>query len=178
MPNIYCGNNANHPELLNGTQILGDRYGCLRKGIGVGRGLPYDASYLNDYAPIDDTREYCGNNIDLPRQYDSFGTLKSCYTKGVGVGRRQKALEGPGPVPNNIIVNNPPTASLTSKIINIKNFILLLIFVIIFLSLYFTNPSFIKKGGSGTDKEDIDIEKFSLILTVALLILVIISIFI
>lgn len=180
MSNIYCGNNANHPELLNGTQILGDRYGCLRKGIGVGRYLPYDASYLNDYAPIDNTKEYCGNNVNLPEEYNRFGTLKSCYTKGVGVGRRQKALEGPGPV-NQIqpqIGENRPIMSLTSKILNIKNFILLLIFIIIFLSLYFTKPSFITKGGNGEDKDNIDIEKFTLILSVVLLVLIIISIFI
>ena len=92
--NIYCGNNRNNPKVVNGQQRIGTKYTCLRAGIGVGKNLPYDPSYLNEYIPIDNRRIYCGTHR-LPENYDYSGSLRECYTIGVGVGKRLKALEGP-----------------------------------------------------------------------------------
>ena len=50
--NIYCGNNRNNPKVVNGQQRIGTKYTCLRAGIGVGKNLPYDPSYLNEYIPL------------------------------------------------------------------------------------------------------------------------------
>jgi hypothetical protein len=83
----YCGNNALNSGLINGTSVIGTRYGCLRKGIGVGLHLPIDLSYLGPYIPIDNTRSYCGNNPVLPAGYDRFGSCTECLRKGVGVGK-------------------------------------------------------------------------------------------
>ena len=89
---IYCGNNNLHQPLINGEVELGTRYTCLKKGIGTGLNLPYDANYASDYEPIDNTRIYCGNNENLPRNYDRFGNLPQCLQTGVAIGKRQKAL--------------------------------------------------------------------------------------
>ncbi len=89
--NIYCGNNANHPELLNGTKILGTRYSCLQKGKLNGYSQPVDPNFLLPYQPIDTTKKYCGNSVNLPVGYDRFGGLYECYLKGMGVGKKLKA---------------------------------------------------------------------------------------
>ena len=39
---MYCGNNADHPDLLSGNKVIGNRYGCLMKGIGRGLHQPVD----------------------------------------------------------------------------------------------------------------------------------------
>jgi hypothetical protein len=93
MANIYCGNNALHPDLVNGTKILGSRYQCLRKGVGTGLNLPFDPDYGGPYAPIDNRRIYCGNAVDLPDGYDSMGNLAQCLQRGVGIGKLQRAQE-------------------------------------------------------------------------------------
>jgi hypothetical protein len=87
---MYCGNNRNSKELKNGKRI-GSRYQCLKKGIGVGMGLPLDLDYLQEYIPIDARKIYCGKAPRLPEGYDILGTSHMCYTKGVGVGRTMKA---------------------------------------------------------------------------------------
>lgn len=101
--NIYCGNNAEHPDLLNGTKILGSRFSCLQKGKTKGYSQPVDPNFLLPYRPIDTTRKYCGNSSILPNGYNRFGGLYECYLKGVGVGKKLKA--------NNAIIGDPPDPS-------------------------------------------------------------------
>jgi hypothetical protein len=91
---IYCGNNANHPDLLNGDRVLGTRYSCLQKGKSNGYSQPVDPNFLLPYQPIDQTKKYCGNNGALPGGYDRYGGLYECYLKGMGVGKRLKAQAG------------------------------------------------------------------------------------
>ena len=89
--NIYCGNNAQHPPLINGQKTLGTRNECLLKGIRIGNSLPVDPYFTLPYTPIDKTKKYCGSLPNLPAGYDRFGGLHECYSCGVGVGKRQKA---------------------------------------------------------------------------------------
>jgi len=88
---IYCGNNAEHHSLLDGSATLGTRYQCLRKGIGKGKSLPVDLDYLGSYSPIDNEKIYCGNNDNLPDGYDRFGNTTSCMQKGIGIGKKISA---------------------------------------------------------------------------------------
>lgn len=88
---IYCGNNANHSELRNGTKTLGTRLECLKKGIKNGKSLPVDPEFKKPYRPIVREKKYCGNLDDLPVGYHRFGGLHECYLSGVGVGKRIKA---------------------------------------------------------------------------------------
>jgi hypothetical protein len=91
--NMYCGNNANNRSVIRGEKVIGTRFKCMKKGVGKGLHMSYDDSYLDDYQPIDDTKSYCGNKDDLPEGYDRFGNLHECFIKGIGVGKRQKALK-------------------------------------------------------------------------------------
>lgn len=88
---MYCGNNANHPDLLNGKKTVGTRYGCLLKGKSFGFEQPIDENFLKPYVPIDNTKKYCGGANLLPDGYDRFGGLYECYLKGIGVGKKLKA---------------------------------------------------------------------------------------
>jgi hypothetical protein len=88
---MYCGNNLAHKKLMNGQLQLGTRYTCMRKGIGQGKSMPFDNSYLGEYIPIDDTKIYCGNGDILPAGYDRFGSLNQCLSKGIGIGIKKKA---------------------------------------------------------------------------------------
>jgi len=92
----YCGNNALFPDLLNGNKQLGTRYQCFKKGLGKGLNLPVDPNYNGPYNPIDPARVYCGNQNALPAGYDRMGNLSECLRKGIGVGKRQRALGGGG----------------------------------------------------------------------------------
>lgn|SRR3990167_7912431 len=83
---MYCGGNRNHPNLLSGLQILGDRYRCFKKGIGIGMNLPSDQED-SDYQPLDERKIYCGNFNVLPDDYDILGSNVMCIQKGVGVGK-------------------------------------------------------------------------------------------
>lgn len=67
---MYCGNNANNRRVVNGELEIGNRYGCMRKGVGQGLYMPYDKTYLDEYVPIVETKVYCGNNENLPNGYD------------------------------------------------------------------------------------------------------------
>jgi hypothetical protein len=87
---FYCGNNASHPSLLNGSKRLGTRYECLNKGIRYGLSQPIDSFYSKPYTPIDPTKKYCGLN-DIPVGYDRYGNLYECFSSGIGVGKRMKA---------------------------------------------------------------------------------------
>jgi len=98
MTNIYCGNNMNSPELGRrrrngkGGKVIGTKYGCFKKGIGVGLYvLPLDPEYSGDYQPIDTRKIYCGTKERLPNGYQIMGNNGLCFRKGVGVGRNLKA---------------------------------------------------------------------------------------
>ena len=91
MAEIYCGNNHNSLELKRG-KVIGTRYKCFQKGIGVGKYvLPLDPEYAGDYDPIDTRKIYCGNKSRLPPEYHIMGNNGICFRKGVGVGRSLKA---------------------------------------------------------------------------------------
>jgi len=144
---MYCGNNADHTDLLSGKLILGDRYGCLRKGIGRGNHQPMDPNYLGPYSPIDQRKVYCGQSGDLPDGYDLMGNLPQCLQKGMGIGKRQRALRGDD---RNIFKRHIKIFLLVSYLIMIA---------VTFSMLYFIKPSWImrvdEKGIS-----NIDIRKF------------------
>ena len=126
MPPTYCGNNALHPSLQNGS-VLGTRYSCLKKGIGKGSNMPYDINYTYPFEPIDPTRIYCGTNDNLPPDYDRFGNLPQCLQKGIAIGKIQKAQGGP-----------------PSLFYIYRKYIILIIFaVLLFVILNSNTPSFL-----------------------------------
>lgn len=90
---MYCGSNQLNAKVIDGSKVIGTRHGCLRKGIGVGLHMPYDASYNLPYQSIDQRRIYCGDG-QLPPTYDLYGSLQQCFSKGVGVGRHKVAQKG------------------------------------------------------------------------------------
>jgi hypothetical protein len=151
MNKIYCGNNAHHPGLINGTKALGTRYSCLQKGKNNGLNQPVDPNFLLPYQPIDTTRKYCGKSDILPIGYDRFGGLYECYLSGVGVGKRLKATG------NNI--ENYPSYNYSFKyngdrrsdrnndrnndISNIGLVIYILGFSLFFIGMYYGRPSII-----------------------------------
>lgn len=91
-PRLYCGNNANNSDVVNGIAVIGTRRGCLEKGKYIGNAQAPDPSFLRPYVPIDDTKVYCGNYDNKPAGYDRFGGLYECFLKGIGVGKRTKAV--------------------------------------------------------------------------------------
>jgi hypothetical protein len=148
--NYYCGNNRLNRELLNNTKILGTRYKCLQIGIGKGLNLPLDNDYLGDYDPIDDTKIYCGKKEDLPENYDKFGSLSECLRKGVGIGKRQKALNEDG---GDIVLEN----NYINNYIN-KYIIYFIIEILLFIILYNFTPKFLKKDKN--KHKELNIYKF------------------
>ena len=135
--NIYCGNNLLDSDLINGNSVLGSRLQCFRKGIGKGLNLPYDPKYAEDFLPIQETNFYCGNNDNLPEGYNNFGNLPQCLQKGIGVGKRQKALNGPEQFTLNLYKRY------------IINFTILLL---LFISLYLLKPQIIVEINKNNDK--------------------------
>jgi hypothetical protein len=93
---MYCGNNALYTGLINGTSVLGTRYKCLRRGIGIGRRLPFDPIYLEPYAPLFVDKIYCGSSPTLPQGYSRFGSLYDCHRAGVAVGKKITAEDVSG----------------------------------------------------------------------------------
>ena len=83
-PEIYCGDGDIVPDDYD---RMGTRGVCLKKGIGIGMGMPYASreAFLNK--PIKQTIEklYCGEG-ELPEGYAGFDTLPNCLRRGVGVG--------------------------------------------------------------------------------------------
>ena len=146
MPGIYCGNNSENTNLKNGTVRLGNRYSCLRKGIGKGLHEPKDPAYVGSYSPIDKRKVYCGKLPTLPENYDLMGGLPQCLQKGIGVGKRKKASQF-------ITKNNH---------ILIAGFILLVIIFILLLSL---KPSCVSRVDKNNVKY-IDIPRFALIYSI------------
>jgi hypothetical protein len=163
--NIYCGNNQLDPDLINGNLILGSRYKCFKKGIGKGLNLPYDPKFAEDYLPIEDKKLYCGQNEILPNGYNDFGNLSQCLQKGVGIGKRQKALNGPENFSPNI-----------TNIMKYKKYLLLFILAIfLFFVLFLVKPNIIIDKDEKTNQIVINWNKFIMIY---ILIYVPISIFI
>jgi len=148
MARMYCGNQANYLGLVAGTHFLGTNYQCMRRGIGIGRHLPYDATYTQPHVPIDGRRFYCGNAPVLPPGGGHFaiGSASKCQQIGVGVGKAQRAAMGP-----------PAFMYFTRFVLPY-----LLFFLItggIFVIFYFTKPKFlVKKDLYG--KDVIDWSKF------------------
>jgi hypothetical protein len=169
---IYCGNNALDSDIVNGNSQLGTRYSCMRKGIGTGLTLPYDAKYAGEYEPIDNRKIYCGNSDNLPDGYDSFGNLPQCLQKGVAIGKRQKALDGGGNVNtnmnNNIVLRNLFYGK-------VKYFLIFILLIVIFLLFYYLKPSIILEKNNNNNQKIIDWKKFILIY---LLVVIPLSIFI
>lgn len=87
---IYCGNNSRSPELRNG-KVIGTRYKCFKKGVGIGINQPYDPAYKSRFKPIDARKIYCGEAVRLPIGYDIMGNNPMCLQKGVGVGKKIRA---------------------------------------------------------------------------------------
>lgn len=90
---MYCGNNRRNPDVLSGQKIIGNRYGCFKQGIGIGRHLPYDPAYGNRFVPVDSRKIYCGKAKVIPAGYDYMGSNTMCLQKGVGVGKAITAKE-------------------------------------------------------------------------------------
>jgi hypothetical protein len=138
MADIYCGNNALHPDLVNGIKVMGSRYQCLRKGIGTGFNLPIDPDYGLPYEPIDNRKIYCGNQNILPDGYDSLGNAPQCLQKGIGIGKLQKAQEDlDAPELDNGLKRN--------KNVNKKFILLFSIYIIVFILLYILKPKIVCK---------------------------------
>ena len=88
---MYCGNNRNDPDVVVGAKVLGTRYACFKKGIGIGLHLPFDPAYAVPYRPVDRARIYCGTENRTPIGYTRRGSPSLCLRKGVGVGKSIRA---------------------------------------------------------------------------------------
>lgn len=159
MANIYCGNNAQNPDLLSGALTLGTRSRCLRKGIGVGRNLPLDPSYAGPYAPIDARREYCGDASEMPDGYDIVGNLPRCLQRGVGIGKAQRAAAGFSP--KNYGLAGEPDSS--------RGGLYLVVFAVgaavLFLFLYLVKPGMRQKK----NRKQIVWKKFALVYSLTMI---------
>jgi hypothetical protein len=149
MVKTYCGNNANFQGLITGTHIVGTNYQCLRKGIGVGKNLPYDESFSGNYTPIDPRTFYCGNSDVIPNNmgYFAVGWPAKCLQTGIGIGKARKAVQKP-PFGMNFIRYYLP-------------YLLFIIIVsIIFVIFYFIKPKFLtKQDPYDQNKRNIDFDK-------------------
>jgi len=131
MTNLYCGNNKENIHLKSNKLSLGNRYSCLKKGIGLGLNLPIDINYTGKYVPIDTTSVYCGKSLLLPNEYDRFGNLSECLQKGVGIGKFKKASQFNNNNINNNNINNKYNQFFHVKTIFIFTFIFILIISLI-----------------------------------------------
>ena len=90
---MYCGNNRLSPQIVIDGDRIGTRYECLKKGIGIGKNLPFDPAYAVGYKPIDKTKIYCGKKKRKPAGYDRMGSPPACLQIGVGIGKRIRAKQ-------------------------------------------------------------------------------------
>ena len=90
---IYCGNNLY--TLNNKGLKLGTRYTCLKKGICKGLNLPIDEDYNGTYKQIIKENIYCGDKINLPKDYTRKCSLSDCLQKGIGIGKSIKSKRKP-----------------------------------------------------------------------------------
>ena len=83
-PEIYCGEDANLPADYD---RMGTRGICLRKGIGIGMGMPTASRDAFLAKPPKQVAEklYCGDG-ELPEGYAGYDTMPNCLRRGVGVG--------------------------------------------------------------------------------------------
>ena len=160
MVKTYCGNNANFHGLIKGTHEVGTNYNCLKKGIGIGKHLPYDKTFSGTYNPIDSRTFYCGK-ADVPPPnmgYFSVGWPAKCLQTGIGIGKAQKSSSG-SPFGMNFIRYYLPYL------------LFLLIISTIFIIFYFVKPKFVtKKDPNQNNKRVIDWEKLVLYIMVTALI--------
>ena len=145
MQPIYCGNNAQDDQLIDGTRIIGTRHGCMKKGFGKGFNMPYDPKFSGPYTPIDKRKIYCGNNSEKPDGYDSIGSLSQCLQKGIGIGKRKRGILGYSPS------GYSPSNNYFFKIV----LIFIVIEVVIFCYLYFSKPKIV------TTKDHKNIERIN-----------------
>jgi len=152
MKPIYCGNNAQDDQLLDGSKIIGTRHGCMKKGFGKGFNMPYDPKFAGPYTPIDKRRIYCGNNSEKPEGYDSIGSLSQCLQKGIGIGKRKRADKGILGYPPNYLESNYSRSNVYFSTILI---LFILIVIGIFCYLYFLKPKIV------TTKDDNNIKRIN-----------------
>ena len=89
---MSCSNNLN--AMRSAGILPSDNYKCLKRGIGVGKNMPYDPKYSMPYTPYDKRKWFCGKESNpVPTGYEGRGTNPMCFWKGVGVGKRKKAEE-------------------------------------------------------------------------------------
>ena len=141
---IYCGNNAQDDQLLDGTRIIGTRHGCMKKGFGKGFNMSYDPKFAGPYTPIDKRRIYCGNNSEKPEGYDSMGSLSQCLQKGLGIGKRKRGILGYSPL------GYSPSDYFFKMVV-----LFIVIEVVIFCYLYFSKPKIV------TTKDHKNIERIN-----------------
>lgn len=108
---IYCGNNALDSSLIDGSKVIGSRYACFKKGVGVGLYMPTDQSFLLPYAQIVPEKIYCGKSNVCPDGYDRLGSLHGCMQKGFGLGRTLKAKKTQA----RLQTQAPPSRAIQSK---------------------------------------------------------------
>ena len=153
MAQIYCGNNAQDPQLIAGEVEQGTPFGCMRKGVGIGLNLPYDAKYNGAYEPIDERRIYCGKHDEAPDGYHRIGSLPHCLQKGVGVGKRLRAEKGPQEEAQNVLSPKPsqyrPPRILPTVMLTI---LWLVLSVCTFLILYKLKPSVVMRVDHNNQK--------------------------
>lgn len=86
----YCGNNKYNSDIISGIKVIGTRYECIKKGIGIGFNSPPDPDYSGKYEPIVVDNFYCGDKNPIPNKYDRLGTNPQCLSRGIGIGKRLK----------------------------------------------------------------------------------------
>jgi hypothetical protein len=156
MQPIYCGNNAQDDQLLDGTLIIGTRHGCMKKGFGKGFNMSYDPKFAGPYTPIDKRKIYCGNNSEKPDGYDSIGSLSQCLQKGIGIGKRKRADKETqgilGYSPNYSPSDYSPSNNYFFKMV----VIFIVIEVLIFCYLYFSRPKIVTTKDHNKDHKNIE----------------------
>lgn len=73
---MYCGNNALRND-------VGNRYSCMKKGIGVGQRQDNLEIY---FSRIQSEKIYCGNKGN-PENGTRKGEPLECLRKGIGIGK-------------------------------------------------------------------------------------------
>lgn len=166
MAGIYCGNQANYSGLVSGANFLGTNYQCMRRGIGIGRNLPYDPEYNKPYVPIDTRKFYCGKAPVPPPGggYFAVGSPSKCQQIGVGVGKAQRAAIGPSVSMSFGKSQREPIGQSVSIPLTMHILFYLILFLLIiggtFVIFYFTKPKFLTKKDLKTNKDIIDWSKF------------------
>jgi predicted nucleic acid-binding Zn ribbon protein len=179
MPRLYCGNNALHHSLVNGSAVLGTRRGCLEKGKQIALSQPPDPHFLQPYEPIDTTRKYCGNRDYLPEGYDRYGGLYECFLKGQGVGKRMKAVDGMerGEYESDYINDYHPDYFFgKKKTTNRFVFGMYLVYILITIAVFLINPAFLMEMDRNTHEKKRSMRRYCLFYMAVLVLFIIIHI--